>query len=230
MKHLLFQLIFLLSAVVSGQNWQNDATLLSHARVLSPEASGGSVHLMPFSLLNNPSRIRLGGQYKNKRFSYLLDLEYGTDKLRVVFDGDSDPDYRFLGFRPELRYQTKWSEDLIYLGFEVPVTIKHESHSGNLVDEEQNSFWAGEALERRVRVSGIAKIGWQMIVFHRVMLDAYLGGGLAYRHYRFSDIENPGPPREQPNEWGCCELKQHGGKFRGELALGLRMGYWFGNK
>jgi hypothetical protein len=182
---------------------------------------------MPFSLLNNPSRVRLGGQYKHKRFGYLLDLEYGTDKLRVSFGGDADPDYRFFGVRPEFRYQMKWSQDRVYLGLELPLTVRYESHRGNLVDEEQNFVSVDDALEQRLRVSGVLKIGWQVVAFRRMVLDAYLGGGLAYRNYQFTELENPGPPEEQPMEWGCCELKKHGGSFRGELALGLRVGYWF---
>jgi len=193
------------------------------------KASGLSIHLMPFSLLNNPSRLRLGAQYKHKRFGYLLDLEYGADKLRVLFDGNSDPEYVFWGFRPELRYQLKWSSDKVYLGLELPLTLKQESHSGNLLDREQNFLYVETATERRIRASAILKIGWQVIAFRRVFIDAYLGGGAAYRHYRFTNLENPGPPQEQTMEWGCCELKKHGGQVKAELALGLRLGYWIPN-
>lgn len=231
MKHwALYLFLTLLSIPAFAQIPGNEDTLLSSARAASIENTGVSVHMMPFSLFNNPSRLRLGAQYKHKRFGYLLDLEYGTDKLRVVFGGDADPDYRFFGFRPEFRYDLNWMKrgGGYYLGLELPFTVKNNSHNGNLVDRDDNFFYVQDALERRLRISAILKIGRQLIAFRHLYLDGYFGAGVAYRHLSYSRLENTGPPEEQTSEWGCCELKKHGGLIRVEVALGLRLGYWIG--
>jgi hypothetical protein len=186
-----------------------------------------SIHLMPLIFANSVSRIRLGVQYKKLRFSYLLDLEYGGDNISLFFKDNAHPVYRFYGFLPELRYNLNWGGRNPYVGLELSLTLKYDEHRGNLVAEDNNVYNADAALKRRLRFSAILKVGQQLLAFRHLFVDGYVGAGAAYRNLCFTDLVNPGPPTEQTMEWGCCELKEHGGDIKAELALGLRLGYWF---
>ncbi|MFT5018525.1 MAG: hypothetical protein ACI9G6_003310, partial [Limisphaerales bacterium] len=219
--------LLLLSLPVLAQNDQRPETLLDLASPIPNDETGMSIHLMPLSFANSAPRIRLGVQYKKKRFSYLLDLEYGRDNIRPFFKDNADPVYRFYGFRPELRYHLNWGDRSPYVGLELPFTLKYDEHRGNLVAEDNNVYNVEAALERRLRFSAILKVGQQLVALRHLFVDGYVGAGAAYRNLRYTDLVNPGPPTEQPMEWGCCELKEHGGDIKAELALGLRLGYWF---
>lgn len=111
-----------------------------------------------------------------------------------------------------------------YVGLELPFTLKYSLHRGHLIDDNDSAFFVDYALERRLRVSGIFKVGRQLIAFKHLVFDGYVGIGGAYRSLDYRRLENVGPVMEEDSGY---TTKYYGEEIVQEFALGLRLGYWF---
>ena len=87
-----------------------------------------------------------------------------------------------------------------------------------------------DALERRVRLSAILKYGRQAVAFRHLLIDAYVGIGVAYRYRSYSELGNTAPPQPQTMEWGCASLRNMAKRLKGNLHWGCDwvIGFPFG--
>lgn len=190
--------------------------------------NGFGLHFMPFGLINVLPRLRLGAQLKHHRLSYLLDLEYATSGSAQLPNDRGNRDYRFYGLRPEVRYDIGRYRDGWYVGLELPVTYFHRNITENFTDVEGNRRSVDRARQERRRFSATGKFGIQRLLGEHFLLDAYTGLGVAYRDVRYTErVGDSAVPEENFEEWGFFGPSREGKFWMPELALGIRVGYWF---
>jgi hypothetical protein len=189
---------------------------------------GFGLHLMPFSFINVLPRLRLGAQFKSNRFSYLLDLEYGFDSSAELPNDLGKRDYRFWGLRPELRYGVGKYNRSLYLGLEIPVTFMERNINGDFTSEEGDMIFVDAARQNRFRISAIGKFGIQRLIGDHFYFDAYTGLGIYFRDVEYTNRVGERLDDENfLNEWGFFGPVQEGKRWLPELALGVRVGWWF---
>ena len=194
---------------------------------------GASLHVMPLSFFNGFSRFRAGAQYKWSRWGLLLDYERGSDYTQSLVSNNDNASYKFVGIRPELRFDPVPSFTPFYLGMEVPVTKMERRVNGRFTRADGSGVRVTNALQERTRVSLIFKAGMQYAVWNRLYFDLYLGLGAAYRRLEYSDASRTEPIRDDDFEgFGIfgSGLSREGVVYVPELALGLRVGYWLGKR
>lgn len=189
---------------------------------------GFGLHLMPFSFINVLPRLRLGAQFKSKRFSYLLDLEYGFDSSTELPNNLGKRDYRFFGIRPEIRYDLSAYNRNLYLGLEVPVTFMKRNIDGEFTDAGGTILFVDLAHQNRFRMSAIGKFGFQRLIGQHFYFDAYTGLGVYFRDVEYTDRVGERVANDELfREWGFFGPVQEGTRWLPELALGIRLGWWF---
>jgi hypothetical protein len=189
---------------------------------------GFGLHLMPFSFINVLPRLRLGVQFKANRFSYLLDVEYGFDNASKLSNDLARRDYRFIGLRPEIRYDISRRNRNIYVGLEVPVTFMERNISGEFSTVEGSFINVDVARQNRFRLSVIGKMGVQYLIGRHFYLDAYTGVGVYFRDVEYSDrVGEQVASDDSFDERGFFGPVQEGQRWLPELALGVRAGWWF---
>lgn len=214
---------------LEGQDTTAQSAVLEDQYPVSANMDNGfGLHFMPFGLLNVRPRLRLGAQLKRNRLSYLLDLEYATSANAQLPNDRGNRDYRFYGLRPELRYDIGRYRDGWYAGLELPVTYFHRNITENFTDVEGNRRSVDRARQERRRISAIGKFGIQRLLGEHFSLDAYTGLGVAYREVRYTErVGDSAVPEEDFEEWGFFGPVQEGKRWMPELALGIRVGWWF---
>jgi hypothetical protein len=191
------------------------------------------LHLMPLSLTNVLPRYRLGGMVMTDRMSYLLDVEYGSDRTGGALSWNTPAD-RFIGVRPEVRYLLIPSvlEDGVrpYLGLELPVTYYEDTQgNGDYVAASGTRFSFDRATQERLRITAILKGGFTIHIGDHLYIDLYGGTGYGSRRIRYLDEVNRRLATAEPTrEWGSSsDLKPAGWHNTIEVALGFRIGYLF---
>ncbi|MFT5999717.1 MAG: hypothetical protein ACI81P_002175 [Neolewinella sp.] len=188
---------------------------------------GFGLHLMPFSFLNVLPRLRLGAQFKSKRFSYLLDLEYGFDISTELPNGLGTRDYRFLGIRPEIQYNIGRRNRDVYVGLEIPVSIVERKINGEFTSSEGERLSVDVASQDRFRIAVTGKVGVQVLIGRHLYLDAYTGLGVYFRDVEYTDRVGERSSIDDFRGWGFFGPVQEGKRWLPELALGVRAGWWF---
>jgi len=189
---------------------------------------GASLHVMPLSFINLFPRFRFGGQLKRERWSYLLDLETGSDYNHQLFGESTDFNYHFYGIRPEVRYDLDAYGSGFYVGFELPVTVLDRKTSGVFSTQGGDRVQVAEARQDRFRVSAIAKLGVQFLAGNHVLFDFYAGIGPAYREVKYTErVGEVIDPLEEFELGLFSDLLREGPRWVPELAAGVRMGWWF---
>ncbi len=195
---------------------------------------GASIHIMPLSLFNGLPRLRVGAQYKPNRLSYLLDVEYGNGFGLPLFDMLGFRDYRFWGIRPEIRYDLSAFRPGWYVGLEAATTFMKREVDGRKVLGD-TVFDTG--LQVRNRGSVVGKIGFQFLTGKNFFVDFYGGLGVALEHYEYQDIVGWAAIfvvepiqlthiQEIRQDLGLLALVDYGRRWKPEVALGLRVGWW----
>ncbi|MFK8161285.1 MAG: hypothetical protein AB8H12_02375 [Lewinella sp.] len=215
---------------LEGQDSTTQNEVLEDGRIsVTPGMEKGfGLHLMPFSFINVLPRLRLGAQFKSNRFSYLLDVEYGFDTSADLPNDMAKRDYRFLGLRPEIRFDVGAYNRNIYVGLEVPVTFMERNIEGNFTSEEGDIVFVDVARQERFRMSAIGKVGIQRLIGEHFYFDVYTGLGVFFRDVEYTN--RVGERLDDENfldEWGFFGPVQEGRRWLPELALGVRMGWWF---
>lgn len=196
--------------------------------VSSKMEHGFGLHLMPFSFINVLPRLRLGAQFKSKRFSYLLDLEYGFDNSTRLPNDLGTRDYQFFGLRPEVRYDVGRYNRNLYVGLELPFSIVERNIDGEITSAEGERLLVDKALQNRFRIGAIGKVGFQRLIGRHLYLDAYTGLGIFFREVEYSNRVGERPSGDEIfRDWGFFGPVQEGPRWLPELALGARVGWWF---
>lgn len=219
-------LLLLLQAVFSPCQAQSETGADRPASTLEqyrPPSFG--IHIMPLSFAMINSRLRVGAQWNRDQWSYGLDLEYGNRWVRSLFNWDDG--FRFYGIRPEVRYAIARNRRKAhflfggYIALEIPFTyyekdLERRTHflSGSLVTFDS-------AIQRRTRISCLLKAGKSLKIGNAGYFEYYLGGGIARRSYRYTDLVNP---RVVDDSNEIFPLSREGSKTVLDLTLGLRFG------
>lgn len=189
---------------------------------------GFGLHLMPFSFINVLPRLRLGAQFKSNRFSYQLDVEYGVNTATELSNDLGNRDYRFWGLRPEIRYDVSAYNRDLYLGLELPVSFVKRNIQGEFTSEGGTLLFVDVARQERFRMSAIGKLGFQRLIGQHLYLDAYTGLGVFYRDVAYTDRVGEREASEDfIREWGFFGPVPEGQRWLPELALGVRIGWWW---
>lgn len=194
----------------------------TETEMTGPAKNRFGVHVMPLSMVNRFSRLRVGVQYQVGPSTFLLDVEYGNrfSQKTSPFTNTDYPEYELWGIRPEYRRAFMSDAPGAYWAIELPVTrARYLWEFGQEVE-----------LRQRVRVSAIAKFGGQLALGKHIVLDLYIGLGMAHRSASFPDLNRrargafsstiffPFPGEVSPET-----------RFVLEGAGGFRIGYLFGS-
>ena len=148
---------------------------------------GFGLHLMPFSFINVLPHLRLGAQFKSNRFSYLLVVEYGFDNSTDLPNDIAKRDYRFIGLRPEIRYEVSAYNRNLYVGLEFPVTFMERNIDGEFTNDSGTILFVDVAHQNLFRMSVIEKLGFQRLIGQHLYIDAYTGLGVYFRNVEYTD-------------------------------------------
>jgi len=207
---------------------QNRAAIAVEERNVFP-ARGVSLHLMPFSFVNLLPRLRAGVQVKHKQLAFLLDLEYGEQSTNEGrrSNGFNVRNYRFYGARPEARYHLAPGSGF-YVGLEVPISVMRRDLEGIFIRRTEGRLPVAEATQDRFRASGIGKIGAQVLLSEHILFDAYVGLGVGYQDSRYTNLGvYPASPFTGGFDWSDGDLPDADNHVVPEVALGVRIGWWF---
>lgn len=197
------------------------------------------VHLMPLSLFEFYPRLRAGAIWQKGRMAYLLDLEYAKGGVPPPqwswAEANRQSEYVFYGIRPELRFYPaprgylKNRQRGAYVAVEANL-----SYLELTLDKpgEYQSRWDyyryDSGLMKRVRVTGLFKVGHFDRLSDRLYLDGYLGVGMGNRNTAYLNVVNERRLDEDEItlEWGFLPtFSRAGNVFILDFALGLRVGY-----
>jgi hypothetical protein len=191
---------------------------------------GFGLHIMPTSFVNLLPRFRAGLIYKPSLFSFLVDVEYGSDFTMGAIGLPNDTDFNFIGIRPEVRFDPIPTYRPFYVGLEVAISEFSRRKDGVFSRPDGSQIEVRDALQERFRIGGIFKAGIHHLAWERMVLDMYLGIGGAYREVTYTDAASFSTAREDalgPDELFGRNLFREGDRFVPELAFGIRLGYWF---
>lgn len=198
-------------------------------------ANGGrlAVTTMPLSLLNVRRRIRAGVLYRQRRWDYLLDLEYGPQWIAFWFTEAAGRRSEFYGLRAEARYCldvvgiTSRSSFVHYLGVEFPINTEYRDLRGrSFQDADGERYRFDEARRRRFRMSLLPKYTLG-VSGNRWQIETYLGIGVAYRWVHYADqVGRRLANRLEDDGWLIGETAPAGVGIVADLALGFRVAYF----
>jgi len=214
---------------LSKQDTARQAALAEAGTLIgSPLDRGISLHVMPLSFINVSSRFRFGAQLKRDRWSYLLDLEIGSDFTHAWTGDDNSRNLHFYGIRPELRCDLGAYRSGFYLGLELPVTWMNRTTNGSFSTAQGGRRRVEQVRQERFRASAIAKLGLQFLAGDHVLFDFYVGLGAAYRDVRYTErVGEVIDPLEEFELGLFSDLYQEGERLVPDLAAGFRIGWWF---
>lgn len=208
------------------------------AQVLSaqdqPAPKKWGFHIAPASLINYYPRFRVGTQYVDGQYSYLLDVSYanfpsfwGSSNYREGFSYiDIRPEIRrFFTSRPEINSGGFYTSD--YWGIELvlshfPLRIEGDAYEDT--NGEQYSF--DEATRTLQRLAVHYKYGAQRMLSDKIWIDFFAGVGLQLRHIQYGDFSNRILRFDNPAyEWlFSFEPKREGWSVRPSFSFGARIG------
>ena len=203
-----------------------------------------TAYIVPFPLIDKNPRLRMGFEYHGANHqSYSLEVGYGSSWLNHGWLKRSvwGQDYSFIEIRPEIKWFVQhyrsfpWSLKRgvrtlpRYFALEGYFQEMHD----RLEDSDFNVKATGENIAydeahfKKIKVGLNLKMGTQVVIEKRILIDFYQGFGLAFRQINYSDVVNPSPAVDD----GTYEqllpepYKDEGGYFLLQLSLGLRIGY-----
>lgn len=191
-----------------------------------------AIKIMPFSVLDNTPRYRLGLDYiSGKRLGYGLDIGYGNSPLNG-WRGESNwgDDFSVYEIRPELKYILKSDKRFnFYLALELffinlDVNLKNKEY----YPEDSSSLIGFERADlQRYKLGFHIKAGCNIITQKRFNIDLYYGLGFASRTVEYSNIENPSEiPFGEVGGWLIPQSQYNEGtNSLFHIAIGLKFGY-----
>ncbi|PHI20959.1 hypothetical protein CEQ90_04540 [Lewinellaceae bacterium SD302] len=214
-----------------GQNGTASATEVADVSEMAKEHRLG-FHLAPLSIINRRPRVRAGIWVNLRSTSLVLDLEYGKGNNHPLFSGLKKADIT-MGIRPEFRYHLPQTLNqgkpnrFGYAGFEFPITVSELDLEGVTYPASDGKRYDVDATtQRRLRISGIFKAGYQLAIGKIFYADMYAGIGYGLRQITYlnpvNQVQTFDPPDE---EWGLSSDEQaEGNSGILEIALGFRLG------
>lgn len=217
---------------------QTAAPVDSAALANEPNKGDWGVHLMPLSLFEYYPRLRAGAIWQKGRIAYLLDLEYakgGVPPPQLSWaEAIRQTEYVFYGIRPELRFYTapRGSLKNRQLGGYMAVEVNF-SYLEATLDEpgEYQVNWYyyryDSALMKRVRMTGLFKVGHFNRLGNRFYIDGFIGAGMGNRNTAYFNTVNEQllDNNESSRQFRLPGFRKVGNVFIVDVAAGLRIGY-----
>ncbi len=192
---------------------------------------GVSINVMPASVINLLPRLRFGIEYKPSRFGFLIDVEHGSDFTQGLLGLPNNEKYNFIGIRPEVRFDFIPEFTPLYLGIEVPITEVRRRKDGVYDSADGRRLRVENVQQDRYRIGVIGKLGIRFLAFGNVVVDVYLGLGMANRKVTYTGAtSSTTAPEEvlQADQLFSFDLFPEGRRNVPEAAAGFRVGYLFG--
>ena len=205
-----------------------------------------NLYVVPLPWIDKNPRLRLGLEYvTNNHMGYSLEVGYGnkhlnTARLEYVVWGQ---DYSFIEFRPEVKWYAQTSRSFPWFSknqLRLPRYIALEFFYQQMHDRLSNNDFSPKADPtdiaydaasfKKIKIGAIAKVGFKVIIWKKVVLDFYEGLGLAYRKISYSKVVNPIPFEETGTneQWWPESYKNEGAYLLFQLSFGVRVGYILG--
>ncbi len=192
-------------------------------------------HIMPFSLIDNTPRLRLGVEYfpLKSGLGYLLDIGAGSTESgsATLRNGHWSENYFLFEVRPEVRYYIDWvlprvavygATELFLISLQCRMTNDHY-YPANSVE----TICYSSANLSRVKYGFHLKGGMKFIPSKKVTVDVYWGFGQATRSITYSDVKKSQGqgPKKQYDLFGYYTYRSEGEESFPHIALGARFGY-----
>lgn len=195
------------------------------------------LHINPLTPFDDMSRFRIGVEYiSHERFGYLFDIGFKSGiptkrtlpKITGILE-DWGQNYNILEFRTEIkRYLHPKSEvQTNYYAAELffvnsSYQLKHHFYTDHSIN--RNIFYSTADFNRRK--AGIhLKYGWKFIPKDHLVIDFYVGEGVAFRKVTVSNVSDP------QEDVGAPFIKNNyiiiGNYFMLNSTAGFKIGYRF---
>ncbi|MDM8160904.1 DUF3575 domain-containing protein [Labilibaculum sp. K2S] len=216
-------LLFFFSPEIHSQPKEKDHTI--------------EIHTTPSTLLDFTPRLRMGVEYQQSdKFAYSLDFGLGNSVINFyrVNDSDLEKDYQFWEVRPELKYYFLKPNNVISIYGAIEFFYLETSNS-NYDDHyypksTSTAILYDKADFLKQKMGAHIKSGIKIIANNKFSFDFYVGGGIAYRTVKYSNVINPHVDEsfESFDEWefGLSKRKA-GSKTIFHLTAGFKAGIIF---
>ncbi len=205
-----------------------------------------NLYVVPLPWIDKNPRLRLGMEYTSQNhMGYSLEVGYGNKHLNTARLEDVvwGQEYSFIEFRPEIKWYRKTAKPFpwyvnkptqlpLYLAVELFYQQMHDRLSNNDFSPKSGptDIAYDEASFKKIKIGAMAKAGFKVIIWKKVVLDFYQGLGLAYRKISYTNVVNPMPLEQQGTieQWWPESYKNEGAYFLLQFSLGFRIGYIIG--
>lgn len=188
------------------------------------------VHVVPLVFFEKNPRLQVGAEFHPEgRIWYGLDIGFGNNKLSHASLQNSQwgQNYSFFEIMPEIRLdriEGGWITP--YFAFN-PFYLRMRDNLNQdyfYPDDNSNQVSYKTASFEKEKIGAYLKAGSEILVFKRLVIDLFVGAGMAYRNIQYNNVTEPNQI-SIIEEWFSQPYRHQGESFLPQAELGIKIGY-----